>query len=129
MTSANDESFAHSIQHALANFEAAIFLSKWFDAVASTVEESPLSVQEAGLISMIKSIVQETGFFRDDAFEPANSSQDWQRLIRHLSTAVAQLWAAVFSGTHVFDVVSTIGTSLGIYAKLLEAAHTPINVA
>jgi hypothetical protein len=124
---AKTQTISWSVQHSLANLEAAIFLSKWFDTVASTVGSTPLTAQEAGLITMIRRIVQETGFFKDEAFERATNGQEWQRLIIHLGTAVAKLWAEVFSGTHVFDVVSTIGSSLGIWSKVLEAAHTPID--
>lgn len=78
---------------------------------------------------MFRSIVQETGLFKDEAFESANDEQGWRKLIRHLGTAVAMLWAEIFSGTHIFDLVSTIGESLGKYAKQLEDAHTPINAS
>jgi hypothetical protein len=97
--------------------------------LASTLANAPLTTQEVGLINLCRSIVQETGLFKDEVFEPASDVQGWEKLIRHLSTAVAMLWAEIFSGTHVFEVVSTIGESLGIYARVLEDAHTPIMVA
>ena len=126
---AKTQTLSWSVQHSLCNLECAVFLSKWFDAVASTLNVTPLSSQEIGIIHMIRSIVLETGFFGDEAFALATDEQGWLRLIRHLGTAVASLWAEIFSGTHVFDMVSTIGTSLSIYAKLLEDEHTPINNA
>ena len=124
---AKTQTLSWSVQHSLCNLECAIFLSKWFEVAASTAAEMPLTSQEKGLVSMIRSIILETGFFNVDAFEPAADDGGWQRLILHLGTAVAALWAEIFSGTHVFDMVSTIGTSLNIYAKLLEDMHTPIN--
>lgn len=78
---------------------------------------------------MFRSIVQETGFFKDEAFESANDVEGWRKLIRHLGTAVAMLWAEIFGGQHIFEFVSTIGASLGKYAKQLEDAHTPINAS
>ena len=124
---AKTQTLSWSVQHSLCNLECAVFLSKWFEAVASTIAVTPLTSQEMGIIHLIRSIVQETGFFRDEAFAPAADEPGWQTLIRHLGTAVACLWAEVFSGSHLFDMVSTIGASLNIYAKLLEDAHTPIN--
>lgn len=124
---AKTQTLSWSVQHSMANLEGCIFLSKWFEAVASTLRVTPLTSQEMGIIHLIRSIVLESGFFREDAFAPAVDEQGWQRLIQHIGTAVASLWAEVFSGTHVFEMVSTIGSSLSIYAKLLEDAHTPIN--
>jgi hypothetical protein len=118
-----------SVQHSLCLLECAVFLSKYFETLASTLANAPLTTQEVGLINLCRSIVQETGLFKDEVFEPASDVQGWEKLIRHLSTAVAMLWAEIFSGTHVFEVVSTIGESLGIYARVLEDAHTPIMVA
>ena len=124
---AKTQTLSWSVQHSLCNLECAIFVSKWFDTVASTIETTPLTTSEVGLIHMFRSIVQETGFFKDEAFEPAGDVKGWQRLITHLGTAVAMLWAEIFSGHHVFDSVDCIGNSLAIYAKHLEDAHTPIN--
>lgn len=123
---AKTQTLGWSIQHALCNLECAVFLSKWFEDIESTAGQTPITSQEKGLISLIRSIVEETGFFNEDAFEPAADDEGWERLIQHLGTAIAALWAEIFSGTHVFELVGTIGTSLSIYAKLLENAHTPI---
>lgn len=123
---AKTQTLGWSIQHALCNLECAVFLSKWFEDMESTTTQTPITSQEKGLISLIRSIVEEAGFFKADAFEPAVDDDGWQRLIQHLGTAIAALWAEIFSGTHVFELVGTIGTSLDIYAKLLENAHTPI---
>lgn len=68
------------------------YLGKWFEAVASTIAVSPLTSQEMGIISLIRSIIIETGFFRDEALALAVDEQGWQTLIRHLGTAVASLW-------------------------------------
>ena len=121
------QTLSWSVQHSMANLEGCVFLSKWFETVASTLATAPLTSQELGIIHLIRCIVLESGFFREDAFAPAVDEHGWQRLIQHIATAVAALWAEVFSGSHVFEMVSTIGTSLNIYAKLLEDAHTPIN--
>lgn len=126
---AKTQTLTWSVQHSLCNLECAIFVSRWFETLAATLGTTPLTAQEIGLIHMFRSIVKETGFFRDEAFEPAGSEKDWIRLIMHLGTAVAVLWAEIFSGSHIFEMVSVIGVSLGIYAKQLEGVHTPINLA
>jgi hypothetical protein len=40
--------------------------------------------------------------------------------IKQLGTAVVRLWAETFKGTHIFEIVKLIGSSLEIYAQLLE---------
>ena len=124
---AQTQTLSWSVQHSMANLEGCIFLSKWFEAVDSTLATTPLTSQEARIIHLIRSIVLESGFFCEDAFAPAVDERGWHRLIQHIGTAVASLWARVFSSTHVFELVSIIGTSLNMYARLLEDAHTPLD--
>lgn len=81
---AKTQTLGWSIQHALCNLECAVFLSKWFEDMESTASQTPITSQEKGLISLIRSIVEETGFFKEDAFEPAVDEEGWQRLIKHL---------------------------------------------
>lgn len=44
--------------------------------------------------------------------EVEDNLETWQKRIRALSIAVARLWAEVFSNSHVFDLVTTIGRTL-----------------
>lgn len=115
-----------SVQHSLCNFECAIFLSKWFEALALTVLEEPLTLEEKALIKMIRTMINESGIFKKDAFSVVVDDESWQTSIHRLSTAVARIWAEIFKGTHVFDVVNTISASLTIYAETLEKTHSPI---
>ena len=123
-----------SVQHSLCNLECAIFLSKWFEAAAAP-SQPPVNGPERRLVLLIRSIVTESGLFHDKAFAVADDGRSGAgapaddddeaslRLIRHLGTAVAALWASIFAGTHVFALVSTIGESLRMYAEVLEQAH------
>lgn len=40
--------------------------------------------------------------------------------LRQLASAVVRLWAETFKGTHIFDMVKTMGASLDGYASLVE---------
>lgn len=40
--------------------------------------------------------------------------------LRQLASAVVRLWAETFKGTHIFDMIKTMGASLDGYADLVE---------
>ncbi|EEY21999.1 regulatory protein [Verticillium alfalfae VaMs.102] len=40
--------------------------------------------------------------------------------LRQLAAAVIRLWAETFKGTHIFDLVRVMGSSLDGYASLVE---------
>ena len=40
--------------------------------------------------------------------------------LRQLAGAVVRLWAETFKGTHIFDMVKVMGSSLDGYADLIE---------
>ncbi len=40
--------------------------------------------------------------------------------LRQLASAVVRLWAETFKGTHIFDMVKVMGSSLDGYADLVE---------
>ncbi|KAH8799078.1 hypothetical protein F5884DRAFT_812630 [Xylogone sp. PMI_703] len=115
-----------SVQHSLSNLECAIFLSKWFQALALTANEQPLVMEEKALISMIRGMILESGLFLEEDFGSSADDESLQRGVQRLATAVALLWAEIFKGTHIFDIVTIIGESLRNYARRLEAAHSPL---
>lgn len=52
------------------------------------------------------------------------SPLDQERMkIRKLGAAVVRLWAETFKGTQIFDIVKAMGSSLEIYAELLEKVN------
>jgi len=86
-----------------------------------------LEKEELVLVQMIQSLLKETGLFGNDALGNIANSQDPKQKIRWLATAVARMWAEIFKGTHVFEIVNIIGASLTIYAESMESAYTPSN--
>jgi hypothetical protein len=115
-----------SVQHSLSNLECAIFLSKWLEQLAVTALADPLDHEELRVVKMIRSLLLETELFDEDSLGPIDTSdvRSLKQQIRHLATGIARLWADIFRGTHVFEVVSIIGESLSIYADAMAAAHT-----
>jgi hypothetical protein len=81
-----------------------------------------LTTHERNLLEMVRSIVDETEFAV--SFDPGSSASfDEKSKIRQLGVAVVRLWAEMFRGSHVFVITKVIGTSLEIYADLLEKAN------
>jgi hypothetical protein len=50
-----------------------------------------------------------------------DEASELPRQISALNAAVARLWAEIFSSTHVFDLVNTIGKTLEIHASMLNS--------
>jgi hypothetical protein len=194
---ARSQSLFWSVNQSLCALECAVILNKWFEALASTIAQTPMSKQEKNLVLMLRGMVLESGFFTEgdlDALSlsanitpngtdmnwngvgdgnlnagdnvsigqgdrnwsianasanddlvsdarifgmdldywtlqemamptppsPKDDATAWQRQISCLRVAVARLWAEVFSDNHVFDVVTTIGRTLNVHAKMLE---------
>lgn len=40
--------------------------------------------------------------------------------LRQLATAVVRLWAETFKGSHIFNIVKVMGSTLDGYADLIE---------
>ncbi|CAM1510774.1 Fc.00g082870.m01.CDS01 [Cosmosporella sp. VM-42] len=121
------QTLSWSVQHSLCNFDCAIFLSKWFEALALTVSEQPPTPEEQALIKMIRTMINESGLFQKNAFSGIGREDTWQASVHRLSTAVARIWAEIYSGNHIWEIVNTIGASLKIYADTLEQTHSPIS--
>lgn len=125
---ARTQTVSWSVQHSLSNLECAIFLSKWLEAIAVASATSALDKEELVLVQMIHSLLIETGLFEDDTITDIADRKDQKQKIRRLATAVARLWADIFEGHHIFEVVNIIGASLSTYADSMEAQHTPQQV-
>lgn len=122
---ARTQTISWSVQLSLSNLECAIFLCKWLERLALTCKSAPLESQELKLLMVIHGLVQETGLFEDEMAQNLADLQDQDKKIRRLATGVAKLWAEVFKGMHVFELVDTIGASLAIYAEMMERACSP----
>lgn len=122
---AKTQAFTWSVQHSFSNLECAIFLSKWLELIGVASGTGSLEKEEVVLVQMIQSLLTETGLFDSDMMRNLADRQDQKQRIRWLATAVARMWAEIFKGTHVFDIVNVIGASLTIYAESMETTYTP----
>jgi hypothetical protein len=80
-----------------------------------------LTSDERRLLEMVRSMLDETEFAV--SFNDGGGTVDERVKIKQLGSAVVRLWAETFKGTHVFEIVKVIGSSLEIYADLLEKAN------
>lgn len=113
------------------NFECAVLLSKWLLTLSSIgPNDAAVSAEEKHLLDTVQRMLDETEFAvpidpslgGPTAGQPANIEAiagDATRL-RQLATAVIRLWAETFKGSHVFDLVRVMGSSLDGYANLVE---------
>lgn len=113
------------------NFECAVLLSKWLLTLSAIgPNDPPVSHEEKNLLEMVRRMLDETEFAVpiDPSLGGPTSGQapsmeviagDSTRL-RQLAAAVIRLWAETFKGSHIFDVVRVMGSSLDGYANLVE---------
>jgi hypothetical protein len=98
-----------SIEHSLSSFECAILLSVWLRTLAETVSTSgmdELNKGERWLLSILTDIIKETSFAH-----VLDSIEDNASCIEQMAKIVAQLWARIFSGGHVYEIDNVIKTS------------------
>lgn len=117
---ARTHSFFWSIQHSLCSLECAFLLSRWLLALPATQSEQKLSEHERKLFLWIKSMMDET----DMAIEPTEGSEldilNDPYKVKQLSVAVVRVWARTFKGNTSWAIVDLVGSSLEVYADLLE---------
>ena len=78
-----------------------------------------LTNDERKILEMVRSMLDETEFAVSFGSENGMVVNE-QAKIKQLGSAVVRLWAETFKGTHIFDIVKLIGSSLEMYAQLLE---------
>src|SRR5450432_1147265 len=88
---------------------------KWLETISLSPHD--LTNDERNLLEMVRGMLDETEFAVSFA---AQDGMDEGAKIKRLGSAVVRLWAETFKGTHIFDIVKLIGSSLEIYAQLLE---------
>ncbi|KAF7547093.1 hypothetical protein G7046_g9111 [Stylonectria norvegica] len=115
---AKTQTFIWSIQHSLCSLECALLLSKWLETVSASGPnpDPPITEDEKKILSFVKSILDET----DYAVTPARA-RDLPEKAKHLNVGVLRAWATIFKGVQTWAIVDVIGSSLNIYADLLEA--------
>ncbi|KAI5309376.1 hypothetical protein KEM55_003373 [Ascosphaera atra] len=120
---ARTHSFFWSIQHSICSLEGAFLLSQWIMAVPPSLSRQPLSEHEKKLLAWAKSMMDET----DMAADVTNSTDlefvSDPRMMKQLSVAVVRVWSKTFKGNTSWPIVDLIGSSLEIYADILETQY------
>ncbi|KAK2766012.1 hypothetical protein FQN54_007527 [Arachnomyces sp. PD_36] len=118
---ARTHSFFWSIQHSLCSLECAFLLSRWLLAIPATQNEQKLSEHERKLLLWVKSMIDETDMaIWSNAGSELEFLNDAYR-VKQLSVAVVRVWSKTFKGNTSWPIVDLIGSSLEIYAELLDS--------
>jgi hypothetical protein len=112
---AKTQTFIWSIQHSLCSLECAFLLSKWLEAISLPSPEPPISDDERRISSLVKTMLDETEFAVPDGMSPPMMN-------KCLSAGVLRVWATIFKGAQTWAIVDVIGSSLNIYADMLESS-------
>lgn len=110
------QTFIWSIQHSLCSLECAFLLSKWLEALSYPNPSPPVSEDERRIGRIVRTMLDETEFS-----VPSHVAVDSQESFKQLSAGVLRVWATIFRGAQTWAIVDVIGTSLNIYADMLEA--------
>jgi hypothetical protein len=117
---ARTQTFIWSIQHSLSSLECALLLSKWLAAISAAQwpgTEAQLTADERRILGLVKTMLDETDFA-----VPEEVSLDMATAARRLNIGMLRVWATVFRGSQTWRIVDVIGSSLDLYADMLEAA-------
>ncbi|RSL62458.1 hypothetical protein CEP54_005717 [Fusarium duplospermum] len=127
---ARTKSAEWSIQHSLCNFECAILVAKWLLTIAAIGPNDPTaSPEEKNLLEMVRRMLDETEFAvpidpslagPNSGHGPNEAATSDSAKLRQLASAVVRLWAETFKGTHIFEIVKVMGSSLDAYADLID---------
>jgi hypothetical protein len=113
---AKTQSFIWSIQHSLCTLECGYLMSKWLEALSVPNPDPPVTEDENRIIAIVKSMLDETEFA-----VPSEVTPDSPNYTRHLSAGVLRVWAMIFKGSQTWAIVDVIGSSLNLYADMLES--------
>ncbi|KXX75586.1 Zinc finger protein klf1 [Madurella mycetomatis] len=116
---ARTQTFIWSVQHSLCSLECALLLSKWLEAVSTTQwsgMDDPLTGAEKKILDLVRKMLDEADFPT-----PPEIWTDVRAAARHLNVGVLKVWAAIFRGPQIWAIVDAIGSSLDLYANMLEA--------
>ena len=108
-----------SIQHSLCSLECAVLLSSWLGSIASQqLQLSSLEKNELRVVRYVQSLLEETNF---GGPRRQGGPEAEVALLKRLSAGVVKIWASIFRGPQTWAIVNVIGSSLELYAQLLEA--------
>lgn len=119
------------------NFECALLLAKWLLTLASlTPSDAPITLDEKNLLETVSRMLDETEFAVpvDPSLAGVNANPQMEATtgpmkLRQLASAVVRLWAETFKGTHIFDMIKTMGASLDGYADLVDKPRDRVSMA
>ncbi|KAF4541915.1 uncharacterized protein LTHEOB_8069 [Lasiodiplodia theobromae] len=129
---ARTQTFVWSIQHSLCSLECAFLLSKWLEAIADAAaaatatagggaggegDQPPISDDERRIVALVKMLLDETEFAVPVT---AGCEMGSAEMTRRLNAGVLRVWATIFRGAQTWALVDVIGSSLNIYADMLE---------
>ena len=112
---AKTQTFIWSIQHSLCSLECAFLLSKWLEALSVPNPDPPITEDERRISSLVKTMLDETEFAVLDGLSMPSMN-------KCLSAGVLRVWAMIFKGAQTWAIVDVIGSSLNIYADMLESS-------
>lgn len=113
---AKTQPFIWSIQHSLCTLECAYLMSKWLEALSVRDPDPPVTEDENRIIAIVKSMLDETEFALPPDVTPSSPN-----FTKQLSAGVLRVWAMIFKGSQTWAVVDIIGSSLNLYADMLES--------
>ncbi|KAF1833657.1 hypothetical protein BDW02DRAFT_500143 [Decorospora gaudefroyi] len=116
---AKTQSFIWSIQHSLCTLECGYLMSKWLEALSVPNPDPPVTEDENRIIAIVKSMLDETEFA-----VPPYVMPDSPNFTRYLSAGVLRVWAMIFKGSQTWAIVDVIGSSLNLYADMLESGDS-----
>lgn len=123
---AKTQTFFWSIQHSLCSLECAFLLSKWLHSLSRIVPEGQpsLSEHERKLLVWVRNILEETEMANllpeDSQIAASQELLENEGKIRSLAISVVRVWSKTFKGNTSWAIVDMIGSSLEVYADLLE---------
>ncbi|OJD12642.1 hypothetical protein AJ78_06797 [Emergomyces pasteurianus Ep9510] len=104
-----------SIQHSLCSLECALLLSKWLEALSHPNPDPPATADEQRIMALVKMMLDETEFAISPNLPPGSPAA-----IKQMNAGVLRVWAKIFKGVHTWAIVDVIGTSLNVYADMIE---------
>lgn len=108
------------VEHVLCNLECAFLSAQWLIVLSECVEASgvdTLRADERRLVNVIVSLIRETEL--GDSFD--EDSHSYALHIRGLASSIMTLWAQIYKGSHVLDIVQLIGSGLEMLAETLRS--------
>ncbi|RFU34887.1 hypothetical protein B7463_g1462, partial [Scytalidium lignicola] len=106
---ARSQTMFWSVNQSLCVLECAVILSKWFEALASSISYSPMTKQEKNLILMLRAVVLESGFFTEQDLSALSLAAEKQSLANSNPSNGIRLDANNTSGTDEGNIYGQLG--------------------